>query len=159
MKLFVADAGGNYSPAPDGVILEAARSAVERKLKRGCTFNSPASARKLLPGLLGALEHEVFCVAFLDKRHRLIEFQEIFRGTIDGASVHPREIVKVALNLNAAALILCHNHPSGIATPSEADCLITKRSQEALSLIDVRIVDHCIVAGNDTYSFAERGEI
>jgi DNA repair protein RadC len=95
----------------------------------------------------------------LDKRHRLIEYVELFRGTIDGASVHPREVVKLALARNAAALLFAHPHPSGVAEPSQADELITQRLKDALSLIDVRVLDHFIVAGGDVTSMAERGLI
>ena len=93
----------------------------------------------------------------LDKRHRLISYQEMFQGTIDGASVHPREVVKEALKQNAASVILAHPHPSGVAEPSQADELITQRLKEALGLVDIRILDHIIVAGGDTISFAEKG--
>jgi DNA repair protein RadC len=106
---------------------------------------------------LGTLEREVFAVIFLDKRHRLISYQEMFQGTIDGASVHPRQVVKEVLKQNAAVVILAHPHLSGVAEPSQADELITNRLKEALSLIDVRILGHIIVAGGDTISFAERG--
>jgi DNA repair protein RadC len=103
------------------------------------------------------LEHEVFCVLLLDKRHRLIEYVELFRGTIDGAAVYPREVVKLALSKNAAALIACHPHPSGIAEPSQADELISKRLKDALSLVDVRLLDHLVIAGGDVLSMAESG--
>jgi DNA repair protein RadC len=95
----------------------------------------------------------------LDKRHRLIEYVELFRGTIDGASVHPREVVKLALAKNAAALLLAHPHPSGVAEPSHADELITQRLKDALSLVDIRVLDHLVVAGGDVISMAERGLI
>jgi DNA repair protein RadC len=95
----------------------------------------------------------------LDSHHRLIEYVELFRGTIDGASVHPREVVKLALAKNAAALVLAHPHPSGVAEPSHADELITKRLVSALSLVDIRVLDHVIVAGGEVSSFAERGLI
>jgi DNA repair protein RadC len=95
----------------------------------------------------------------LDSRHRLIEYVELFRGTIDGASVHPREVVKLALAKNAAALVLAHPHPSGVAEPSQADELITKRLVSALSLVDIRVLDHMIIAGGEVISFAERGLI
>ncbi len=108
---------------------------------------------------LGTLEHETFCVMLLDKRHRLIEYVELFRGTIDGASVHPREVVKLALAKNAAAILLAHPHPSGVAEPSQADELITQRLKEALSLIDVRVLDHLVIAGGDVISMAEKGLI
>ena len=93
----------------------------------------------------------------LDKRHRLIEYVELFRGTIDGASVHPREVVKLALAKNAAAILLAHPHPSGVAEPSHADELITQRLKDALALIDVRVLDHLIIAGGDVVSMAEKG--
>ena len=99
----------------------------------------------------------MFCCLYLDNRHRLIAFDELFRGTIDGASVHPREVVREALAHNAAALILAHNHPSGVAEPSRADELITQRLRDALALVDIRVLDHLIVAGPETLSFAERG--
>jgi DNA repair protein RadC len=108
---------------------------------------------------LAPRDHEVFTILFLDSRHRLIDCREIFRGTIDGASVHPREVVKEALARNAAAVILSHNHPSGVAEPSQADELITQRLREALALIDVRVLDHLIVAGSDVVSLAERGAL
>ena len=106
---------------------------------------------------LGNRDHEIFAAIFLDNRHRLIAIRELFRGTIDGASVHPREVAKEALQHNAAAVILAHNHPSGVAEPSHADELITQRLKDALALIDIRILDHVIVAGAHTVSFAARG--
>jgi DNA repair protein RadC len=99
----------------------------------------------------------VFAVLLLDTRHRLIEYVELFRGTIDGASVHPREVVKLALARNAAAIILAHPHPSGIAEPSAADELITQRLKEALSLVDIRVLDHLVIAGGEAVSLCERG--
>jgi DNA repair protein RadC len=105
------------------------------------------------------LEHEVFCCLYLDKRHRLIQFEELFRGTIDGASVHPREIVKLALQRNSAAVIIAHNHPSGVAEPSQADEFITQRVKEALALVDIRLLDHIIVGDGACVSLAERGLI
>jgi DNA repair protein RadC len=108
---------------------------------------------------LADLQYEVFCLLYLDKRHRLIACDEMFRGTIDGASVHPREVVKNALRHNAAAIVLCHNHPSGVAEPSHADELITQRLKSALELVDIRVIDHVIVSAGDAISFAERGLI
>jgi len=99
----------------------------------------------------------VFAIVFLDNRHRVIEYAPLFRGTIDGASVHPREVVKEALRRSAAAVILAHNHPSGVAEPSHADELITTRIRDALALIDVRVLDHFVITGEDIVSFAERG--
>ncbi len=102
-------------------------------------------------------DHEVFCCLFLDNRHRVICFDEVFRGTLDGASVHPRDVVKLALARNAAAVILAHNHPSGVAEPSQADELITGRLREALALVDIRVLDHIVVGDAACVSFAERG--
>ena len=106
---------------------------------------------------LGAREHEVFVALFLDAQHRVIAAEELFRGTLTQTSVYPREVVKAALRRNAAAVILAHNHPSGVAQPSQADELLTRSLIEALALIDVKVLDHFIVAGNQTLSFAERG--
>jgi DNA repair protein RadC len=117
---------------------------MSRRVQRGTQLSSPKATRDYLSLKLGSLEREVFVVIFLDKRHRLISYQEMFQGTIDGASVHPREVVKEALKQNAAAVIPAHPHPSGVAEPSQADELITNRVKEALSLIDVRILDHVL---------------
>ena len=123
---------------------------VRRSIRRPTT-------RRFLSARLRDQPHELFCCLHLDNRHRLIAFDELFRGTIDGASVHPREVVKQALARNAAAVILAHNHPSGVAEPSQADELITRRLREALALVDIRVLDHCIVADTGCLSFAERG--
>jgi DNA repair protein RadC len=138
-------------------ILNAACAQMSHRVRRGTTLGSAKATRDYLALKLGNLEHEVFAVLFLDKRHRLISYQEMFRGTIDGATVHPREVVKEALKQNAAAVILAHPHPSGVSEPSAADESITHRLREALALIDVRVLDHVIVAGGDIFSFAERG--
>ena len=138
-------------------VLAAARMHLSRRIRQGTSLDSPRATRDYLMVRLGAREHEVFCVLYLDNRHRLIECQELFRGTIDGASVHPREVVKEALSRNAAACILVHNHPSGVAEPSQADQLITRRLQDALAIVDIRVLDHLIVAGQDLLSMAERG--
>ena len=103
------------------------------------------------------LEHELFCCLFLDNRHRVIKFDEMFRGTIDGTSVYPREVVKEALAVNAAAVILAHNHPSGVAEPSQADERITKRLKSALELVDIRLLDHLIIGDGEATSLASRG--
>ncbi|MCD0497175.1 RadC family protein [Pseudomonas aeruginosa] len=157
--LLVRDAQGRYLPASVDQILEAARQAVELKMQRGAEFTSPALVKEYLSNKLSGFEHEVFAVLFLDTRHRLIEYREMFHGTIDSASVYPREVVKEALRLNAAAVIVSHNHPSGTPEPSAADRALTQRLKEALGLVDVRVLDHIIVAGNETASFAERGLI
>ena len=121
-------------------------------------LDSPERTREYLKHQIGSLPHEVFGALLLDNRHRLIRCEILFRGTIDGASVYPREVVREVLSANAAAVILFHNHPSGVCEPSRADELVTKRLTEALQLIDVRVLDHIIVADGFT-SFAERGLI
>lgn len=121
------------------------------------TLSAPASSRTFLREMLGGRDHEVFVVVLLDNRHRVIRVEEMFRGTIDGASVHPREVVKEALNAAAAAVIFAHNHPSGVAEPSQADEQITRRLRDALALVDIRVLDHLIIGLGSTCSFAERG--
>ncbi len=136
---------------------EIARRQLKEALRAGPSLASPRATRDYLSARLRDLEHEVFCCLYLDKRHRLIQFEEMFRGTIDGASVHPREIVKAALQRNCAAIIIAHNHPSGIAEPSQADELITQRVKEALALVDIRLLDHIIIGDGVSVSLAERG--
>jgi DNA repair protein RadC len=137
--------------------LELARRHYAEALRTGPLLDSPAATHRFLIARLRDQPYELFCCLHLDNRHRLIAFDELFRGTIDGASVHPREVVKQALGRNAAAVILAHNHPSGVAEPSQADELITRRLREALALVDIRVLDHCIVGDNGCLSFAERG--
>jgi len=137
--------------------LELARRHLEENLRRGPALSSPEAVRRFLRARLRDLPHEVFCCLYLDNRNRVIGFEELFRGTIDGASVHPREVVKHALARNAAALILAHNHPSGIAEPSQADEVITRRLKSALALVDIRVHDHLVVGDSACVSFAERG--
>lgn len=157
--LLVRDAQGRYLPASVDQILEAARQVIDQKMQRGELFDAPATVRKYLCTKLAGFDYEVFAVLFLDTRHRMIEYVEMFRGTIDGASVHPREVVKEALRCNAAAVILSHNHPSGNPEPSAADRALTERLKQALGLVDVRVLDHVIVAGDTSLSLAERGLI
>jgi DNA repair protein RadC len=157
ISLFAQFADGSSRAATPEEIIAAARDHMSRRVRRGTQLGSPKATRDFLGLKLGTLEREVFVVIFLDRRHRLISYQEMFQGTIDGASVHPREVVKEALKQNAAAVILAHPHPSGVAEPSQADELITQRLKEALGLVDIRILDHIIFAGRDTISFAERG--
>ncbi len=157
-SLMVRDAQGHYLLATAEQVLEAARQVIEHKMQRGASFTSPAAVKEYLCAKLAGYEHEVFAVLFLDTRHRLIEYREMFHGTIDSASVHPREVVKEALRLNAAAVIVSHNHPSGNPEPSGADRSLTQRLKEALALVDVVTLDH-VVAGNSAASFAERGLI
>lgn len=139
--------------------LELARRHYQQLMTAGSTLANPRATREFLRVRLRDLPYEVFCCVYLDNRHRVIGFAELFRGTIDGASVHPREVVKEALARNAAAVILAHNHPSGIAEPSQADELITRRLKEALALVDIRLLDHLIVGDGACESFAERGLI
>jgi DNA repair protein RadC len=124
---------------------------------QGSVLGSPAQVKEFLRSRLGSLPHEVFCILFLDTRHRILAMRELFRGTIDGASVHPREVIHEALMNRAAAVLLVHNHPSGVSEPSQADEMITRRLKEALALIDIRVLDHLIVCGSDCTSMAERG--
>ncbi len=137
--------------------IEISRRQLKEALRNGPSLSSPRATRDFLVARLRNLEHEVFCCLYLDNRHRLIHFEELFRGTIDGASVHPREVVKRALQWNSAALIVAHNHPSGIAEPSQADELITRRIRDALGLVDIRLLDHVIVGDGASVSLAERG--
>jgi len=137
--------------------LELARRHYREALRAGPAMNAPANTRQFLTAQLRDRPYEVFCCLHLDNRHRLIHFEEVFRGTIDGASVHPREVVRQALRYNAAALIFAHNHPSGVAEASQADELITRRLRDALALVDIRVLDHLIVGDNSCLSFAERG--
>ena len=137
--------------------LELARRHLEETLRRGPALASPDAVRRFLRARLRDLPHELFCCLHLDNRNRVIAFEELFRGTIDGASVHPREVVKRALAHNAAALILAHNHPSGVAEPSQADEVITRRLRSALALVDIRVLDHLVVGDGACVSFAERG--
>lgn len=123
---------------------------------RAEAFTNPKDSKRYARLQLAVHEQEVFAAMFLDNRHRLIAFDKMFFGTVDGASVHPREVVKAALKHNAAAVIFAHNHPSGVAEPSQADQRITTRLKDALALVDVRVLDHMVV-GDDTVSFAERG--
>ncbi|HBO1490231.1 MULTISPECIES: RadC family protein [Gammaproteobacteria] len=155
--LMVRSARGRYQPASANQILEAARLVIDQKMPRGESFTSPMAVKEYLGTKLACLEHEVFAVLFLDTQHRLIEYSELFRGTIDSASVYPREVLKEALRLNAAAAIISHNHPSGNPEPSAADKSLTKRLREALAMVDVRVLDHIIVCGTSTTSFAEHG--
>ncbi len=137
--------------------LEMARRHLGEKISRGDALTNPDDTRRYLCARLRHRPQEVFACLFLDNRHRLIQYEELFQGTINGASVHPREIVRRSLHHNAAALIVAHNHPSGIAEPSSADEQLTRRLKESLALIDVRLLDHIIIGEGEAVSFAERG--
>ncbi|MDF1583564.1 MAG: DNA repair protein RadC [Methyloprofundus sp.] len=138
-------------------VLEMARRHTFEELDRGDVLTSPEATRAYLSQQLRHYQHEVFACLFLDNQHHILEFEELFRGTIDSASVYPREVIKKALAHNAAAVIFAHNHPSGIAEPSQADKLITDKLKQALALIDIRVLDHFIIGDGVPYSFAENG--
>ena len=155
-----ADTQGLYQAQPTvsaEEIVAMARKLMNRRFAKGRSITSPDAFRDYLQLQLADREHEVFCCVFLDTRHRILAFEPLFRGTIDGASVYPREVVKQALILNACAVILAHNHPSGESEPSQADRDLTRRLQQALTLVDVRVLDHFIIGKGRAYSFAERG--
>jgi len=138
-------------------VLELAQRHLREQLQRGDTLSNPATTQRYLKARLRDYPHEVFACLFLDNHHRIICFEELFRGTINGASVYPREVVRRALAHNAAAVILAHNHPSGMAEPSEADRSLTRRLQSALELVDVRVLDHVVIGDGESVAFAERG--
>jgi len=137
-------------------VVEMSRRYLEENMKRGDAMNNVSDVKKYLKSRLQQYPFEVFACLFLDNKHRVIEYEELFRGTIDAASVHPREIVRQVLHHNAAAIVLAHNHPSGVAEPSQADNAITQKIKDALEMIDVRVLDHFVI-GDDVVSFAERG--
>jgi DNA repair protein RadC len=137
--------------------IELARRSIEERLKKDPVLTSPGAVRDYLKLALGGRQHEVFVCIWLDAQHRVIEYEEAFEGTLTQTSVYPREIVKAALSKNAAAVIFAHNHPSGAAQPSQADELLTRNLKEALALVDIKVLDHFIVAGHQAISFAERG--
>lgn len=138
-------------------VLEMARRHLEASLIRESALESPAMVRQYLSAKLRHQTREVFACLLLDNRHRVIRFEALFYGTLNAAAVYPREVVKLALEANAAAVILSHNHPSGVAEPSQADRQITDRLRDALALVDIRVLDHMVVGDNEVVSFAERG--
>ena len=145
--------------ADDGIIAKALEILSSRMRISGAALNSPAAVKDYLRLTLANLEHEVFSVVFLTAQHCVIEVEEMFRGTLTQTSVYPREVLKRALALNAAAVIFAHNHPSGVTDPSQSDRMLTDALKQALSLVDVKVLDHFIVAGTQALSFAERGLI
>lgn len=146
-----------YRVASADEIIEAARTVAGQRVQRGASFTDPKTSEAFFQDKLAGLEREVFAAAFLDTRHRLIEYVELFQGTIDGAEVHAREVVRRALRCNAAAAIVTHNHPSGDVTPSAADRAVTARLRQALALVGIRLLDHIIVGGRQTLSMASKG--
>lgn len=158
-SLLVRDVAGDYRPANADEVLRAAQRVLAGQMRGSEALTSPQVVRDFLRIKLGTLEHEVFAVIHLDAQNRVIDYVEMFRGTVSQTSVYPREVVKESLARNSAALILVHNHPSGVAEPSRADELLTQTLKTALALVDVRVLDHLIVTGSDILSFAERGLI
>lgn len=160
-KLYtVSDKSGNYEAVPDSEIIRHATNLVRMKtIPRYKALSSPNESKAFLKLKLGGLEVEKFCCLFLDNRHRVIAFETLATGTINGASVYPREVVKRVIALNAGAVIFAHNHPSGIPEPSRADEKLTDRLKQVLALIDVRVLDHFIIGEDESVSFAERGLI
>ena len=152
----IRDTNGIYRSISRDTLIEGARQCILDRFKSGFKISSPACAEEYVQTMLSDREHEIFAVLFLDNRHQVIDYQEMFRGTVDGTSVYPREVVKEALARNAAAVLLVHNHPSGIAEPSSADQAITRRLKSALDLVDIRVIDHLIV-GQTVTSMASRG--
>lgn len=138
-------------------VMELARRTLAQQLETAPLFDSPATVKDYVRMQLGELPHEVFAVLFLDAQHRLIALEEMFRGTLAQTSVYPREVVRRALERHAAAVVLAHNHPSGLAEPSRADEMLTQALKSALQLVDVRVLDHLVVARSGVVSFAERG--
>lgn len=146
-----------WKPSPDDEsVISAALRVLEKRIL-GQALTSPSDTRNFLQLKLALCEHEVFCALFLDAQHRVIDVVELFRGTLTQVSVYPREVLRAALAMNAGAVIFCHNHPSGSPEPSRADELLTQTLKTALALVDVRVLDHVIVASTGTVSFAERG--
>lgn len=159
-KTIIAERGiGEARAAVIRSLPEIARRYFEEALPIGEAIRSPSDTESFLQAKMRHLGHELFCCLYLDNRHRVLRFDEMFRGTIDGTSVYPREVVKEALRINAAAVILAHNHPSGVAEPSQADERITRRLKSALELVDIRLLDHLIIGDGKATSLAARGLI
>lgn len=155
-KLFTTSAGG-AAPAKCAVARELILRSMREEMQTGVSLHAPHSVRDYLRLTIGSREYEVFVVVFLDAQNRVIAEEEMFKGTLTQTSVYPREVVKASLRHNAASVIFAHNHPSGIPEPSLADRSLTKNLVLALALVDVRVLDHFIVAGQGTLSFAEHG--
>ena len=161
MNVFkLMDQPGVYTvetPLTDEDILEKASDILLEKINNSDVISNPKDTRTFLKFKLSTLEYEVFAVIFLNNRHRIITYKELFRGTIDGASVYPREVVKEALAVNATSIIIAHNHPSGSLRPSEEDIKLTKKIKQAGELLDIKVLDHIIAGENNYYSFADEG--
>ncbi len=157
-QLYIKKPSGRYGIAEAACVLDAASTVIDQLFATGEQLASAQAAGDLLKLRLGFNEYEVFYVLYLDSRNRIIAEESLFRGTINGAAVYPREVVKQALLHNAAFVIFAHNHPSGVAQPSEADIAITTQLKKALRLVEVTVLDHFIV-GEAVYSFAENGQL
>jgi len=157
MTLYIRDESGSFSAATSDQIVSEALTVTAAEIESTDLMTNPVAVKNFLAVRMANLEYEVFAVMFLTNRHQVIKFDVMFRGTIDGASVYPREVAKAALQYNAAAVVIAHNHPSGITQPSQADELITRKLRDALSMFDIRVLDHVIVGGKNSFSFAEHG--
>jgi DNA repair protein RadC len=156
-SLLVRDAAGGYRAAEADEVLLAAQRLLAAQVRGSDVMSSPAVVKDFLRTRLGPLPHEVFAVVHLDSQNRVLDYVEMFRGTVSQTSVYPREVVRDALLRNSSALVLVHNHPSGVADPSKADEYLTQTLKQAAALIDVRVLDHFIVAGSAVQSMAEKG--
>jgi len=159
VSLLFAEEGSEDYVQELAVARELVRRSLEETLCKGNVLSSPAVVSDYFKVILNGREHEVFVALFLDTQHHLIAAEELFRGTLTQTSVYPREVVKRALAHNAAAVIFAHNHPSGVAEPSNSDVMLTNALKQALALVDVRVLDHFVVAGNGVVSMAERGMV
>lgn len=155
--LVVMDAKGEYIVANDALIIAVATTKISRRIKNAYAMHNPEVVKDYLRIRLGHLGREVFTTIFLNTKHHVIECEDMFKGTISSCEVHPREIMRRALMLNSAAIIISHNHPSGDPTPSQADRHLTTKIVEAGALVGVRVLDHIVIGGNSTFSFAEQG--
>ncbi len=155
--LLVREQTGSYRPAQFDEVLHVAQQMLAQRVRGSDALASPQDVRDFLAVRLGSLEHEVFAVLHLDAANRIIDYVEMFRGTLTQTSVYPREVLKDAMQRNSAALVLVHNHPSGLGSPSRADEMLTKTVKTTLALVDVRVIDHMIVAGHNVVSMAELG--
>ena len=161
-KLKAGEATGTYlvdSPVSEADILLMAQQLASQRLRRGRSLTAPHAVFGHLQTLMADYEHEVFALLMVDSKHRVLAFKELFRGTLDAASVYPREVVKLCLEHNSAAVILVHNHPSGDPEPSQADLTLTRKLQDALNLVDIRTLDHIVVGSEGCISLAERGDL
>mgnify|MGYP003591766880 FL=1 len=159
MKIKTETPAPYATTADDDAIIAQACAIIDKRFSTGEAITDPAAAGAYFKVKIGGSPREVFAVLFLDTRHRMLAFEELFFGTIDGAEVHPREVVRRALELNAAAIIIGHNHPSGLPDPSAADRAVTQRLKQSLALVDVRLLDHFVCGSGAPVSMASRGMV